>query len=152
MWAQRLGHKNTSRVQPPKRNWTQKSRHRPFSSSPSPPDTSFSRMCSWFRHEEKEMQACWNISGVYPSVCPLYLEDVTFYFKTSVQLEGSLKDTSRVFEHSFRKGGHVWDYWATAPQTLPTSLTILCPPPSSVSPPGYPFWPRKSPDPALRVC
>lgn len=23
----------------------------------------------------------------------------------------------------------VWDYWATAPKTQPTSLTILCPPP-----------------------
>lgn len=39
MWAQRLGHKNTSQGSTTEKKRHSKSRHRPFSSSPSPPGT-----------------------------------------------------------------------------------------------------------------
>lgn len=60
MWAQRLGHKNTSRVKPPVRNWTQSLTVGPFPRLPlllaratgrTPPPV----VCA---PGEKEMQAC----------------------------------------------------------------------------------------------
>lgn len=110
------------------------------------------------------MQACWNISGVYPSVSYFFLNAI---FKScfswvkaarwrevcrnpterrdSVWLEGSLKDTSWVLEHGFRKGGHGRDYWATAPSNsahLPYDIMSLPSSPPASLPQGIRFDPE----------
>lgn len=162
MWAQRLGHKNTSRVKTTWEELHSKSHHRPFSSSPSPPGSSWGKrdasMLKYFRSVSFSL-LFFSLNAIFKS-CFSWTKAARHRGggrnpterQDSVWLEGSLKDTSWVLEHGFRKGGHGRDYWATAPSNsahLPYDIMSL---PSCVSPPGYPFWPRKPPDPALRVC
>lgn len=115
---------------------------------------------SVFCHEEKEMQACLKyfrsvlqsaliLTSFVSSFSLVTLERVCSHPSDSSWFKGSLKDTFWLFKLCLRKGGHVrLSYspanWAHLPYdtvSLPPSLLL-----------GNPFWPWKSPDPALRVC
>lgn len=164
MWAQCLGHKNTSRVQPPQRKGSPSAL---FLVSPS----------SWLEQRGRRLLLssdaleCTRTRDTSLFRCS---ESVSFGFSITLKCERK-RQGGNLSSHR-RKGGFSWrearrihpeyrstalgkeamrDSWAAAPPlTQPTSLTLLCPPssPPASLPPGYPFWPRKSPDPALRVC
>lgn len=164
MWAQCLGHKNTSRVRPPERTASQSVLFLvSFSSWPEQQAGLLLRSPDALGHTRKETRACCDIAGAYPSASALLLKSVSgsssgpVYhpaggrrrFLAAGKLQGYILDIQTRL-----KERRPWDSWAAAPPlTQPTSLTLLSSfLPSCVSPPGYPFWPRKSPDPALRVC
>ena len=83
------------------------------------------------------MQVCWDISGVYPSVCPafVFLLVKQFRWRRVYPTGGKVfisREAWRIHPEYWNMAlgkEAVWDYWATAPKTQPTSLTILCPPP-----------------------
>lgn len=163
MWAQRLGHKNTSRVKPQ----TQTLNVSPLALFFIPVSSELTWLitCSrlrspFFVMRRKRCKRVWNISEVSFNL-PLFwrlflssfslvtLERVCSHPSDSSWFKGSLKDTFWLFKLCLRKGGHVRLSYSPANWAhLPYDTVSL--PPSL--PPGNPFWPWKSPDPALRVC